>query len=214
VRDSVRTRRWQEAGSARAGRRLRSLLITLILIIIMTMNAASQIIVVVVVTVGRGGFGLEAYFHRQWSDICRMDHKYRSYTAVPIILPRIHPHLQPFVFINLGAMATQQSPPQLQHLRPRGPDIQFRVLIIGRANAGKTSILQKVCDTTDSPEIYKSRSSGTCELVRSRVEWRFRSHLLARFLYSTSQQRWACLFLLMTANVTTLLAAWRTQHRR
>ncbi|KAG2133616.1 uncharacterized protein EDB93DRAFT_1254830 [Suillus bovinus] len=31
---------------------------------------------------------------------------------------------------------------------------RFRVLIIGRANAGKTTILQKVCNTTDEPEIY------------------------------------------------------------
>ncbi|KAN0141008.1 hypothetical protein V8E53_001452 [Lactarius tabidus] len=34
------------------------------------------------------------------------------------------------------------------------PKIKFRVLIIGRANSGKTSILQRVCDTTDSPVIY------------------------------------------------------------
>ncbi|KAG2097238.1 uncharacterized protein F5147DRAFT_370344 [Suillus discolor] len=31
---------------------------------------------------------------------------------------------------------------------------RFRVLIIGRANAGKTTILQKVCNTTDEPDIY------------------------------------------------------------
>ncbi|KAG2347409.1 hypothetical protein BDR05DRAFT_656990 [Suillus weaverae] len=31
---------------------------------------------------------------------------------------------------------------------------RFRVLIIGRANAGKTTILRKVCDTTEDPEIY------------------------------------------------------------
>jgi len=37
----------------------------------------------------------------------------------------------------------------------RIPKIQFRVLIIGRANAGKTSILQRVCDTTGSPVIYR-----------------------------------------------------------
>ena len=35
------------------------------------------------------------------------------------------------------------------------PNIKFRVLIIGRANAGKTTILQKVCDTTDSPVVYR-----------------------------------------------------------
>ncbi|KAF8271508.1 hypothetical protein EI94DRAFT_1797028 [Lactarius quietus] len=34
-------------------------------------------------------------------------------------------------------------------------DLQFRVLIVGRANAGKTSILQRVCETTDSPTIRR-----------------------------------------------------------
>ncbi|KAH9016200.1 hypothetical protein EDB84DRAFT_1582029 [Lactarius hengduanensis] len=48
-------------------------------------------------------------------------------------------------------MNTQQAP------RPI-PNIQFRVLIIGRANAGKTSILQRICDTTDSPIIYRGPS--------------------------------------------------------
>jgi GTPase SAR1 family protein len=33
--------------------------------------------------------------------------------------------------------------------------VRFRVLVIGRANAGKTSILQRVCDTTESPKIYQ-----------------------------------------------------------
>ncbi|KAF5376259.1 hypothetical protein D9615_008527 [Tricholomella constricta] len=31
---------------------------------------------------------------------------------------------------------------------------RFRILIIGRANAGKTTILQKVCNTTEDPEIF------------------------------------------------------------
>ncbi|KAG1789772.1 uncharacterized protein HD556DRAFT_765342 [Suillus plorans] len=34
---------------------------------------------------------------------------------------------------------------------------RFRVLIMGRANAGKTTILQKVCNTTDQPEIYNAK---------------------------------------------------------
>jgi GTP-binding protein EngB required for normal cell division len=34
---------------------------------------------------------------------------------------------------------------------------RFRVLIVGRANAGKTTILQKVCNTTDDPEIYDTK---------------------------------------------------------
>ena len=40
--------------------------------------------------------------------------------------------------------------------RPRLPAIRFRVLVIGRANAGKTSILQRVCETTESPTIYRA----------------------------------------------------------
>ena len=36
----------------------------------------------------------------------------------------------------------------------RIPKIRFRVLVLGRANAGKTTILQRVCDTTESPTIY------------------------------------------------------------
>jgi GTPase SAR1 family protein len=40
---------------------------------------------------------------------------------------------------------------------PHTPKIQFRVLIIGRANAGKTTILQRVCETTESPIIYRGK---------------------------------------------------------
>ncbi|KAH8979497.1 hypothetical protein EDB86DRAFT_2814530 [Lactarius hatsudake] len=50
-------------------------------------------------------------------------------------------------------MDTQQ--PLEQPRRARIPTIRFRVLIIGRANAGKTTILQRVSDTTGSPIIYR-----------------------------------------------------------
>jgi len=30
----------------------------------------------------------------------------------------------------------------------------FRILIIGRANAGKTTILKRVCNSIDDPEIF------------------------------------------------------------
>jgi len=36
----------------------------------------------------------------------------------------------------------------------RGLTTRFRVLIIGRANAGKTTILQRVCDATEQPKIF------------------------------------------------------------
>jgi GTP-binding protein EngB required for normal cell division len=44
--------------------------------------------------------------------------------------------------------------------RQRVPEITFRVLIIGRANAGKTSILQRVCETTESPFVYRKTGEG------------------------------------------------------
>ena len=42
-------------------------------------------------------------------------------------------------------------------LRFRVPNVKFRVLIVGRANAGKTSILKRVCETTESPKVYRIR---------------------------------------------------------
>ncbi|KAG2078716.1 hypothetical protein BDR04DRAFT_1184014 [Suillus decipiens] len=33
---------------------------------------------------------------------------------------------------------------------------RFRILVVGRANAGKTTILQRVCKTQENPEIYNS----------------------------------------------------------
>jgi len=61
------------------------------------------------------------------------------------------------------------------------PDVQFRVLIIGRANAGKTSILQRVCDTTESPKTYRFDQWGQRSQVRSRYWWHLQSHRLVRF---------------------------------
>src|SRR5277367_3337032 len=47
------------------------------------------------------------------------------------------------------------------HLRREAQNIRsecnasgFRILIIGRANAGKTTILQKLCNTSKSPVVY------------------------------------------------------------
>ena len=65
---------------------------------------------------------------------------------------------------------------------PSPANVPFRVLIIGRANAGKTSILQRVCDTTESPEVYKSGPGGTRDLVRAHFQCPFQSHGLSRSL--------------------------------
>ncbi|KAI9438898.1 hypothetical protein H4582DRAFT_100863 [Lactarius indigo] len=56
----------------------------------------------------------------------------------------------------LGPLPTFSNTVIQQHRR-RIPEVQFRVLIIGRANAGKTSILQRICETTESPVIHRGR---------------------------------------------------------
>ena len=52
---------------------------------------------------------------------------------------------------SFAPMDTQQPPRRVLK-------IKFRVLIIGRANAGKTSILQRVCETTESPVIFRGNN--------------------------------------------------------
>ena len=51
-----------------------------------------------------------------------------------------------------GAEDMERQQGRAQSLRRLTP--RFRVLIIGRANAGKTTILQRVCNTTEQPEIF------------------------------------------------------------
>ncbi|KAI6011503.1 hypothetical protein EDC04DRAFT_771475 [Pisolithus marmoratus] len=36
---------------------------------------------------------------------------------------------------------------------------RFRILVMGRANAGKTTILQRVCNSTDKPEIFDGKGN-------------------------------------------------------
>ena len=56
---------------------------------------------------------------------------------------------------TIARRGTKRTQPPSLALTPRAPFLRFRVLVIGRANAGKTSILQRVCDTTESPKIYR-----------------------------------------------------------
>ncbi|KAH9162500.1 era-like GTP-binding protein [Lactarius sanguifluus] len=44
----------------------------------------------------------------------------------------------------------------------------FRILVIGRANAGKTTLLKRVCNTTDEPCIYDEKSNSLLEPTSER----------------------------------------------
>jgi GTPase SAR1 family protein len=39
---------------------------------------------------------------------------------------------------------------------------RFRILIVGRANAGKTTLLRAICDTTENPKIYDGDGNKVC----------------------------------------------------
>ena len=53
-----------------------------------------------------------------------------------------------------GAEDIERQQRRAQKLRIR---TRFRVLVIGRANAGKTTILQRVCNTTEQPKILNRK---------------------------------------------------------
>ena len=43
---------------------------------------------------------------------------------------------------------------------------RFRILVIGRANAGKTTLLQRVCNTTEDPCIYDENNKNLVSVHR------------------------------------------------
>ena len=68
--------------------------------------------------------------------------------------------------IGIDTNFTNNSPRDLVESLPRmDPGVarehfdrigRFRVLVIGRSNAGKTTLLQRVCNTTELPETFNS----------------------------------------------------------
>jgi GTPase SAR1 family protein len=59
---------------------------------------------------------------------------------------------------------------------------RFRILVIGRANAGKTTILQRVCNTRENPEIYNGagKKIDSAVLTASREDSSFTIHVVSR----------------------------------
>ncbi|KAF9458884.1 GTP-binding protein [Collybia nuda] len=62
---------------------------------------------------------------------------------------------------------TESQEEQIRRMKLARKAGRFRILIIGRANAGKTTILKKICNTTDEPEIYNSKGE---KIDRSSIE--------------------------------------------
>ena len=56
---------------------------------------------------------------------------------------------------------------------------RFRILVIGRANAGKTTLLQRVCNTTEDPCIYNKNNRNLVSLHKVEDEFCFWEFLLA-----------------------------------
>src|SRR6266568_3787168 len=52
----------------------------------------------------------------------------------------------------------------------------FRILVIGRANAGKTTLLKRVCNTTEDPRIYDEGKNLVRFLSNSRRGIALTSH--------------------------------------
>lgn len=58
------------------------------------------------------------------------------------------------------------SMPFLLRLLAPDPTVKrFRALIVGRANAGKTSILKSICDSKDEPRIYNAEGEEVRRLL-------------------------------------------------
>ena len=75
------------------------------------------------------------------------------------------------------AMSSTSSRPQLsarqmQDLRERFT--QFRILVIGRANAGKTTILHTLCNATGDPTIFDRRGKKVKYMIQVHARY---SHL-------------------------------------
>ena len=56
---------------------------------------------------------------------------------------------------------------------------RFRILVIGRANAGKTTLLQRVCNTDEDPCIYDENKKNLVSVQRPEDEFCFWFFLLA-----------------------------------
>ena len=75
---------------------------------------------------------------------------------------------------------------------------RFRILVIGRANAGKTTLLQRVCNTTEDPCIYDENNKNLVSVHRPEDEYCF----LTFFTSLNLPQRYSTCFRCLLACLT------------
>lgn len=78
-------------------------------------------------------------------------------------MPLSPPQL-PFALLQLSMNSPDNEGMDMSLVRRYCP--KFRVLIIGKANAGKTTILQKVCNTTENPTAVDTDESFAAQTKR------------------------------------------------
>ena len=64
-------------------------------------------------------------------------------------------HSTPSKILFIDIHHTRVMSDRIADIRKKFP--RFRILVIGRANAGKTTLLQRVCKTTESPTVRDRR---------------------------------------------------------
>jgi septin family protein len=96
----------------------------------------------------------------------------------------------------------------------RIPNPRFRVLVIGRANAGKTTILQRVCDTTESPTIYRrGKSMGEGRRYVTVVQILY-ANLISLPTRSNLTRQWVLVIRTSSRLPIDMVPARRAYHRR
>ena len=94
----------------------------------------------------------------QAQDTNTLETHYRSSDAPGKQVVSLEPHSD-----NPSVPKVQTKASDIVHfMQDVDPDLmkkfgRFRILIIGRANAGKTTILQRICNSTEDPEIFNDR---------------------------------------------------------
>ncbi|KAI9433708.1 hypothetical protein H4582DRAFT_2060681 [Lactarius indigo] len=83
--------------------------------------------------------------------------------------------------INMGDVSNQVLDSFEAHQKYR----YFRILVIGRANAGKTTLLKRVCNTTEEPCIYDEKSNSLVSFLLSHS----RSSLITQWKFSWNRLR-------------------------